>query len=139
MAQIICKIHARAKQVGIQWREGSASFYPYFLRSIHLQGFLRRRVDARKALRRVVDLCWNGQSTAVPQACYELAQAGFRLYEAIFRPEQKQYDAAQEVRRWLEQLERDKAVESLEILIDGSLDVPWNVVYGQPPDPKALL
>ena len=74
-------------------------------------------------------------SHVVSDSSYELAKAGFRLYEQIFQPAAGENDdIAEKVRRWLEALRDKNQVESLEIVLEYAWSLPWNFIYDQKPE-----
>ena len=68
---------------------------------------------------------------------YELAEAGFRLFNCLLPSED---ETAGKVRRWLEDLRRQSGLVGLEVVVEERsadantfLSVPWNLVYDERP------
>jgi hypothetical protein len=79
------------------------------------------------------------QNTAAKtwEPSYELAEAGFRLFNYLLPPED---ETAKKVRRWLEDLRKQSGLVSLELVVDEQsadprafLSIPWNLVYDDRP------
>jgi hypothetical protein len=138
MAHVVCQVTARPDQLTFTWSDGPASFAPYHLTGQGLLDFRSSARAARDCLRRLVEDYQGGSDDDVRQTCLALAQAGFKLYQQLFRPAAEQKRLAREVLEWLDQLQAHTAVESLEIIHEGAEAVPWNVVYDHKPDEKAF-
>src|SRR5262249_25966732 len=70
-----------------------------------------------------------------------LALAGHALHQAIFTPDAEQTPRAVTAYQWLQALRQDKAeADTLEVVVESDLYVPWNLVYDQlpPDDPDAF-
>ena len=68
---------------------------------------------------------------------YELAEAGFRLFNYLLPSED---ETARKVRRWLEDLRKQSGLISLEVVVEEQsadprtfLSMPWNLVYDERP------
>ena len=68
---------------------------------------------------------------------YELAEAGFRLYNYILPTEN---ETARKVRRWLEELRKRSKLIGLEIVVEERsadprvlISMPWNLIYDERP------
>ena len=81
----------------------------------------------------------NGAGAGPPpwEPSYELAEAGFRLFNCLLPPED---ETAHKVRRWLEDLRTQSGLIGLEIVVEERsadagtfLSVPWNLVYDERP------
>src|SRR5262249_28743355 len=75
--------------------------------------------------------------TALRHSCLQLAQAGHELHKRLFKPEDA--GVATKVQQWLMKLRDRNDVESLEVVVDRSPGIPWNLIYDQPPSEKAFL
>jgi formylglycine-generating enzyme required for sulfatase activity/tetratricopeptide (TPR) repeat protein len=70
--------------------------------------------------------------------CLALAQAGSELRKRIFKPSEGER-VARDVAKWLEKLHAQKVLQSLEVVTEGWLPVPWNLLYDGKPDEQAFL
>ena len=143
MARVVCRVHRSDEQLraSLTWSEGPDEFPKY-----HLDGQLYRTLEetARKVraklghvVREYVD---DGPPDGVRRTtAYELAVAGFDLYQQLFWPVPEDQTHADNVRQWLTQLRDRDEVESLELVVDSPWSVPWNAVYEQQPDKAAFL
>jgi hypothetical protein len=155
MAHIVCQAAVRqatddpqSDELELLWSEGAGFFEPYRLRHTPLKDFNLAVEAARKALFEVVKLSKDGMTDSLPNACLELARAGYELYETLFPPKAGQIQDPNEVRRWLEDLRDQRLVESLEVLLaekgatrkpSTPRAVPWNVLYDKRPEPDLFL
>ena len=144
MASIVCQVVTKPEQVSFIWSEGPASFEPYHLTGQYLIMFRKLVEEARNRLGDLVKECLlsehgRGSEEQVGRVCYELAQTGYKLYQQIFRPGADQERIARDVRTWLDELQAGNEIESLEIVIDPPMFIPWNVVYDRRPDEQAFL
>ena len=85
---------------------------------------------------------WSSPSTEIGAATpwepsFELAEAGFRLYNYLLPSED---ETAHKVRRWLEDLRKQSGLIGLEVVVEERsadagtfLSVPWNLVYDERP------
>ena len=78
-----------------------------------------------------------GEGTQPWEPSYELAEAGFRLFNCLLPPED---ETAHKVRRWLEDLRTQSGLIGLEVVVEERsadagtfLSVPWNLVYDERP------
>jgi WD40 repeat protein len=133
MARVVCQVLAQADQFTLLWSEGEGeaegevSFPPYVLTGP--QAAELRRL-ARLAHERLAQLGAEGEAARVgPQ----LAEIGHALYRVLFQADQPAGATGQEVRDWLRQRTGEGAGGRLDIIGD-CLNVPWSIVYDQPPD-----
>ncbi len=121
MARVVCQVLHRPGRLTFVWSEGAAFFEPYHLEGQELAFFYEAARTARAVLARAT-------VSESPQSAHELAQAGYDLYQAIFRTKTKD-PQAHEVEQWLQNLRAANNVEAIDLLGDKPGVVPWNVVY----------
>lgn len=140
MANIVCQVISRDDSITLIWAEGGGSFDPY---KIEGQALLNVRTAATAARARLSDMVkdyLNGTDDDVRKSSLELARAGAKLNSLIFRPDSGNAGRVGKlVRKWLDDMYAQGAVDSLEVVIDGSSPIPWNVVYAKEPDQAAFL
>jgi hypothetical protein len=139
MSDIVCQVSNQAGQVELIWSSRGGFFRPYVLTGVQLAE-LRQTADhsAREALASLVFALNQAESGPPPwEPSYELAEAGFRMFNCLLPPED---ETAHKVRRWLEDLRKQSGLNSLEIVVDEHsaeartvLSVPWNLVYDERP------
>jgi hypothetical protein len=137
MARVVCQVASLADRVSFTWCEGPASFEPYHLTRNFLRLLDKYVAQARACLGNLVEDYQQQKPEQGQRDCYELAHVGYQLYQRIFGPEAGQ-EVAAVARAWLEDLRRRDQVESLEIVMDGSRSIPWNVVYDCKPTREAF-
>ena len=135
MAHIVLIVQSTASGVSLTWSDGPAAFASYELSAKSLTASAE---GARKALGAVVECFFSEDGTDAPAATAALAGAGYALYQALFKTPAEQQSLATSVRKWLDQLQAEGAVELLEIVAEGEIAVPWNLVYDRRPDPAAF-
>jgi hypothetical protein len=135
MARIVLVVQPSPAGVSLTWSDGPAAFPPYDLSAKPLASAADA---ARRALGAVVGCFLSGEPGELPAAGAALADAGYALYQAVFKPGAEQLARAAEVRKWLDKLRERDAVESLEVVADGIDPIPWNLVYDRRPDPAAF-
>ena len=138
MSHIACLVSVGQDRASFTWSQGPASFEPYQLDGQVFSEFQEIAHEARKRLSDLVtDYLYSPEN--VPKASYALAKTGHELYLQIFDPGAEQLAQAKRVRIWLESLRDQKAVESLEVVLEKPWSLPWNVLYDQEPDEEAFL
>lgn len=135
MARIVLVVQPGPVGISLTWSDGPAAFPPYDLPTKPLAA---ASAAARDALGAVVGNFLSGDATELPAVSGALADAGYALYQALFKPPAEQMSRATEVRKWLDKLHTGAAVESLEVVADGVDAVPWNLVYDRRPDAAAF-
>src|SRR3954464_5721317 len=98
-SEIVCHHGTQDSQVEFTWSSGGGFFRPYAVKGAQL-GELRETIKlVRTALGRLVHAI-NQSTDAQPpwEPSYELAEAGFRLYNYLLPTED---ETATKVRRWL--------------------------------------
>ena len=146
MADVVCLVQSGADRVSFRWSQGPDAFDPYHLTGQQFVIFGTQVEEVRKRLTVVVtsylDYLNQPQAESVAadlaKACLALAQAGCELRKRIFKPSEGER-AARDVAKWLEKLHTQKALDSLEIVTEGWLPVPWNLLYDGKPDEQAFL
>jgi hypothetical protein len=150
MSEIVCQVGNQAGQVEFIWSSHGGFFRPYTISGTQLAE-LRRAADrsvngrltserpsCREALETLV-FAFNkkGAEPLSWEYCYELAEAGFRLFNCLLPSED---ETAGKVRRWLEDVRKQSGLIGLEIVVDERsadantfLSVPWNLVYDERP------
>jgi hypothetical protein len=139
VADVVCLVQSGADRVSFRWSQGPDAFDPYHLTGHQFVIFGTQVEELRKRLSAVVtsylDYLHQPQAEAVAadlaRACLALAQAGSELRKRIFKPSEGER-VARDVAKWLEKLHAQKAVESLEVVTEGWLPVPWNLLYDRP-------
>ena len=138
MSHVVCLMNVEADRATLTWSEGPASFEPYRLDGMVYKDFQEIAAEARKKLADLVkDYLYDEQ--AMPRSAFDLAEAGYELYQAMFQPGAAQARQARQVRTWLEKLAQQQEVDTLEIVVESPWSLPWNIVYDQPPDNAAFL
>jgi len=150
MSEIVCQVGNQASEVEFIWSSRGGFFPPYKISGQKLTE-LRRAADrsvtgpstsekpsCREALEKLV-FALNRAGAGPPpwEPSYELAEAGFRLFNCLLPPE----DATpKKVRRWLEDLRKQSGLIGLEVVVEERsadagtfLSVPWNLVYDERP------
>lgn len=135
MARLACVVQPTPAGVSVTWSDGPAAFAPYELPTRPLAAAADA---ARAALGAVVEGSFTDDGGDDPAAAAALATAGYALYQALFKPPAEQMALASEVRKWLDTLQAEGAVEGLEVVAEGGPAVPWNLVYDRRPDPAAF-
>lgn len=135
MARLVCLVQPTPTGASLTWSDGPAAFAPYELSA---KALTAAADGARKALGNVVECFFSDDMADASAATVSLATSGFALYQALFKTPAEQQAAATEVRKWIDKLQSDDAVESMEIVSEGEIAVPWNLVYDQRPDPAAF-
>ena len=138
MVHVVCMINIESDRATFTWSEGPASFEPYKLEGMVYKDFKEIAAEAREKLANLVqDYLIDEQ--AMPKSAFELAEAGFELYQAMFKPGAEQSRQAKQVRKWLEKLAQQQEVDTLEIVVESPWSLPWNIVYDQPPNEAVFL
>jgi WD40 repeat protein len=126
--RIVCQVIAEESEFLFKWSEGASEFDSYKLSGQPLLTFRRSATAARLSLKKLVNLYHERRLDEERDCLYELAQQGFALYRGIFRPE-----GSRAVEDWLKDAHQRNDIDSLEIIVVGAVNVPWNVVYGVDP------
>ena len=100
---------------------GPATFAPYDLSAKTLGAAAD---TARKALGAVVECYFSADGADTAAATTALATAGYSLYQALFKAPAEQQALATEIRKWLDKLRAEGAVETLEVVAEGEIAVP---------------
>ena len=138
MTHVVCLVNVEPERATFTWAEGPASFEPYQLEGLDFLDFKDFAENTREKLSNLVkDYLLSPEN--VPQASYELAEAGYELYQQIFNPGVDDAPRAKRVRSWLESLREHHALDTLEIVVESPWSMPWNVVYDEQPDKEAFL
>jgi WD40 repeat protein len=147
MFQVVCQVVVEPKQINFKWSAGAGEFKPYTLVGAPLRDFRHQAQDCRKHLQEIVEdyLAWCKASNNIDKqtgeqslrkSCWALAQAGYRLYDRLFRPDpDSNLEVAEKIRSWLEGQRDAHQVRSLELVLDGNPSVPWTVLYDQEVSP----
>ena len=84
MVHVVCMINIESDRATFTWSEGPASFEPYKLEGMVYKDFKEIAAEAREKLANLVqDYLIDEQ--AMPKSAFELAEAGFELYQAMFK------------------------------------------------------
>ena len=137
---IVCLLKVDDDHATFTWSEGPASFESYRLEGQPFLTFKKTAGELRETLR-LLAMCWLKKPELVPEHSLKLAQQGNKLYKRIFNPGSDQRDKARKILRWFEDLRdaRPRLIETLEIVVEGSFSVPWNVIYDSEPDSELFL
>ena len=138
MSHVVCLMNVEEDHATFTWSEGPASFGPYKLDGMVYNEFKEIAAEAREKLADLVK-DYLMDEKAVPNSAFELADAGYELYQAMFRPGADQARQAKQVRTWLEKLALQEEVDTLEIVVESPWSLPWNIVYDQPPNKASFL
>ena len=137
MSEIVCQVGNRADQVEFIWSSRGGYFKPYVVAGTQLTELRQAADQTRTALESLV-FALNRDGAATPwEPSFELAEAGFRLFNYLLPSED---ETAHKVRRWLEDLRKQSGLIGLEIVVEERsadagtfLSVPWNLVYDERP------
>ncbi len=135
MARIVLVVQPTPHGLGLTWFDGPAAFPSYELPG---KGIADAAEGARRALGAVVECHFSEEVGDVAAAGGALATAGYALYQALFKPTAEQQGQVNEIRKWLDGLRVAGAVESLEVVAEGVIPIPWNLVYDRRPDAAAF-
>jgi hypothetical protein len=150
MSEIVCQVGNQAGQVEFIWSSHGGFFRPYVVSGQQLTELRRaaersatgpstsEKPSCREALETLVfSLNQAGADSPPWEPSYELAEAGFRLFNCLLPPED---ETAEKVRRWLEDLRKQSGLIGLEVVVEERsadagtfLSVPWNLVYDERP------
>jgi WD40 repeat protein len=140
MANIVCQVIARDDSITLIWAEGGGAFDPYKIEGQALLNLRAAAKAARACLSDMVKDYLNGTDEDVRKSSFELARAGAKLHGLIFRPDSGTSGRVGKlVRKWLDDMYAQGAVDTLEIVIDGASSIPWNILYAREPDQAAFL
>ena len=138
MSHVVCLVDVEPDTATFTWSEGPAAFEPFTLGGIVFQDFRELVATLRQKLPGLVmDYLQDDQN--LPTSSYELAVAGYAVYEAIFDPGAEQAGRARRVRKWLESLTKECSVDLLELVVESPWTLPLNVVYDREPDEEEFL
>ncbi len=137
MSEIVCQVGNRADQVEFIWSSRGGYFKPYVVAGTQLTELRQAADQTRNALESLV-FALNRDGAATPwEPSFELAEAGFRLFNYLLPSED---ETAHKVRRWLEDLRKQSGLIGLEVVVEERsadagtfLSVPWNLVYDERP------
>ena len=135
MSHVVCLMNVEEKRATFTWSEGPAAFEPYTLDGMDYTQFQKSAESARGKLADLIkDYLYAEEN--VPQATYDLARAGWKLHESLFCPGSRE---AKQVRKWLEKLAQEQAVDTVEVVVDSPWSLPWNVIYDRKPNKEDFL
>ena len=138
MSEIVCQVGNQAGQVEFIWSSRGGFFQPYVVTGTQLTE-LRQAADQTRVALEALVFALNQDGGAPPpwEPSYELAEAGFRLFNYLLPSED---ETARKVRRWLEDLRKQSGLIGLEVVVEersadprAFLSVPWNLVYDERP------
>ena len=150
MSEIVCQVGNQAGQVEFIWSSHGGFFRPYIDLRARNWPSCARRPTARRPVPRLREavvprgigdsglrLEPGGAGPPPWEPSYELAEAGFRLFNCLLPSED---ETAGKVRRWLEDLRKQSGLIGLEVVVEERsadagtfLSVPWNLVYDERP------
>ena len=131
MARIVLVVQPTPTGVNLTWYDGPASFPSY---ELPRKTLIAAADAARGALGPLVECYFSADACDANAASAKLAQSGYGLYQALFRPGAEQQVQATGIHKWLDKLQSQGAVETVEVVCDGVDPVPWNLVYDRKPD-----
>ena len=144
-SRVVCLVSPAAEDAGgvsLTWSSGPDAFPPLVFDRQLIEIIRGELVTAvRERLRSLVEayveaINSGGSSAAddagVRQAGFDLAQSGYELRTQLFQPGKDSARAA-EVADWLDGLHAHDAIESVEVLTDADLSIPWNLLYETEP------
>ncbi len=137
MSEIVCQVGNQAGQVEFIWSSRGGFFRPYVVTGTQLIE-LRLAADQTRAALESLVFALNQDGSPTPwEPSFELAEAGFRLFNDLLPTED---ETARKVRRWLEDLRKQSGLIGLEVVVEelaadpaAFLSVPWNLVYDERP------
>src|SRR5271166_4901778 len=137
MSEIVCQVGNRADQVEFIWSSRGGYFKPYVVAGTQLTE-LRQAADQTRTVLESLVFALNRDGATTPwEPSFELAEAGFRLFNYLLPSED---ETAHKVRRWLEDLRKQSGLIGLELVVEERsvdagtfLSVPWNLVYDERP------
>ncbi len=143
MSEIVCQVSNQAGQVEFIWSSRGGFFRPYVVTGMQLTDLRQAADRTRDALEKLIfTLNDVGSGPASWEPYYELAEAGYRLYNNLLP---KADDAVKKIRDWLEGLRKQSGLISLEVVVEelaadprAFLSVPWNLVYDERPAKAAF-
>jgi tetratricopeptide (TPR) repeat protein len=137
MSEIVCQVGNQAAQAEFIWSSRGGFFKPYVIAGTQLTELRQAADQTRVALESLVFAINQGGSTTPWEPSFELAEAGFRLFNDLLPTED---ETARKVRRWLEDLRKQSGLIDLEVVVEersadprAFLSVPWNLVYDERP------
>ena len=139
MSEIVCQVGNRADQVEFIWSSRGGYFKPYVVAGTQLTELRQAAGQTRESRWRRWSSRLNrrGSGPAPWEPSFELAEAGFRLYNKLLPGED---ETALKVRRWLEDLRKQSGSDRTGDRRRGAvgrpgtfLSVPWNLVYDERP------
>ncbi len=137
MSEIVCQVGNQAGQVEFIWSSRGGFFRPYVVTGTQLIE-LRLAADQTRAALESLVFALNQDGSPTPwEPSFELAEAGFRLFNDLLPTED---ETARKVRRWLEDVRKQSGLIGLEVVVEelaadpaAFLSVPWNLVYDERP------
>src|SRR5262249_31736592 len=120
------------------WSSRGGFFEPYVVAGTQLTELRQAADQTRVALESLVfTLNQDGTASMPWEPSFELAEAGFRLFNDLLPTED---ETARKVRRWLEDVRKQSGLISLEVVVEEQsadprafLSIPWNLVYDERP------
>ncbi len=138
MSHVVCLMTDNGRSASFQWSEGPAAFDPYVLEGMDYEGkngFKQLAETARGMLANLIKDYLYAEAR-VPESTLELAKAGYKLHEKLFPEDDPK---AAQVRKWLDKLASENAVNSIEIVVASPWSLPWNVIYDRKPTKEDFL
>lgn len=134
-ARIACVVGVRPDAaLSLTWSHGPDAFQPVLLDADSAAALRAATAAVRDRLGRLVAAEHAGWEN-VPDLSYDLAAAGYELFERLFPQSGDPRSEDRLVLDWLDTL----AVESLEFVADDAAPaIPWNLVYAADPDEAAF-
>ena len=115
MSEIVCQVANQADRVELIWSSRGGFFKPYVITGTPLTE-LRQAADQTRVALEALVFGLNQQGSATPwELSFELAEAGFRLFNDLLPSED---ETARKVRRWLEDLRKQSGLIGLEIVVE---------------------
>lgn len=138
VSDVMCQLSNQSDQAEVIWSSRGGFFRPYTISGTQLAALRESVHQTRNSLWQMVSNLNLVGSEPVPwESSYELAEAGFRLFNYLLPSVD---ETAHKVRRWLEDLRKQSGLIGLEVVVEERsadsatcLSVPWNLVYDQRP------
>ena len=108
MSEVICQVSSQGSQVELIWSSRGGFFKPYTISGTQLTELRQAAEQTRNSLEGLVLVLNQAGAGSTPwEPAYELAEAGFRLFNDLLPSED---ETARKVRRWLEDLRKQSGL-----------------------------
>jgi WD40 repeat protein/tetratricopeptide (TPR) repeat protein len=163
VTDVIALVNMEPNQISVRWSTGPAWFDSYHLGKVATYRFRSSVEKARGCLEQMAGdyLAWCMASLppdrpatpeerqrradaqgALGSSCKNLAKVGNELYRQLFQLDDASHDdIAWRAEAWLTELRlrrEERAINSLELVLNGDLVVPWTVLYDEDPSNRSF-